>query len=241
MIGTKLSDEKKDYLDVKYDKNEKPLTNFPEKLIHHLVEKFQLDPNSVILELGCGRCETLRVFSELGFSAFGVDSSKKSKEYAPNSIKEVKISDLENDELPFSSEQFDIIFSKSVIEHISDPSSLMKEILRILKPGGIVITLTPEWVSQIETFYEDPTHVHPYQPKGLEDLLIMSGFTDTSSEIFFYHEYLWNSTFWRSIASILQKFISTKGGRRLSTLTGNKFLRWSVEKQVLGVGKKPVL
>ena len=117
----------------------------------------------------------------------------------------------------------------------------MKEILRILKPGGIVITLTPEWVSQIETFYEDPTHVHPYQPKGLEDLLIMSGFTDTSSEIFFYHEYLWNSTFWRSIASILQKFISTKGGRRLSTLTGNKFLRWSVEKQVLGVGKKPVL
>ena len=198
-----LDTEKKDYLDIKYDQNDKPLTNFPEKLINYLVERFELNPNSKILELGCGRCETLQAFSNMGFSAFGVDSSEKAKKFSSESILEVKTSDLENDALPFSSEQFDIIFSKSVIEHISNPSLLMKEISRTLKPKGILIILTPEWTSQIEVFFEDPTHVHPYKVKGLSDLLKINGFTNIESEIFYYHDLLWKSSFWRSIAKFL--------------------------------------
>ena len=233
-----LDTEKKDYLDIKYDKNDKPLTNFPEKLIQYLVDRFQLKPDSKILELGCGRCETLQAFSNMGFSTFGVDSSEKAKEYASKSITEVKVSDLENDELPFSSEQFDIIFSKSVIEHISNPSLLMKEISRTLKPKGILIILTPEWTSQMEVFFEDPTHVHPYQVKGLADLLKINGFVNIKSEIFYYHDLLWKSSFWRSIAKFLRIFLTTRKARNMSERTKNNFYRWSVEAQILCHGYK---
>ena len=233
-----LDTEKKDYLDIKYDQNDKPLTNFPEKLINYLVERFELNPNSKILELGCGRCETLQAFSNMGFSAFGVDSSEKAKEFESESILEVKTSDLENDELPFSSEQFDIIFSKSVIEHISNPSLLMKEISRTLKPKGILIILTPEWTSQMEVFFEDPTHVHPYQVKGLSDLLKINGFTNIESEIFYYHDLIWKSNFWRSIAKFLRVFLNTKKARNMTQKTKNNFYRWSVEAQILCHGYK---
>ena len=233
-----LDTEKKDYLDIKYDETDKPLTDFPDKLTRYLTDRFQLKSNLNILELGCGRCETLNAFSNLGFTTFGVDSSEKAKEYASKSVVEVKVSDLENDELPYSSEQFDVIFTKSVIEHISNPSLLMKEISRTLKPKGLLIVLTPEWTSQMEVFFEDPTHVHPYQVKGLSDLLKINGFIDISSEIFYYHDLLWKSTFWRSIAKFLRIFLNTRKARNMTEKTKNDFYRWSVEAQILCYGYK---
>ena len=228
-----------DYLDIKYNEQEKPKTGFPYQLAEYLVNRFELKSGQKLFEIGCGRCEMLNSFSKLGFEISGVDSSERARNFAPTNISKLEILDISKNNLPFDNNEFDVIFTKSVIEHISDPTQLMKEILRILKPKGLIIVLTPDWVSQMETFYEHPTHVHPYQPKGLEDLLIMSGFINTNSENFFYNENLWNSSFWRFIGSILRKFISTKKGRSLANLTGIKFLRWSVEKQVLGYGYKP--
>ena len=227
-----------DYLDVTYDENEKPRTDFPFNLTKYLVDRFHLKKNSKILDVGCGRCEVLDAFNKLGLNISGVDVSERIRGFAPKAISKLEILDFSKENLPFDDDEFDVIFTKSVIEHVSDPTHLMKEILRILKPGGIFISLTPEWASQMKTFYDDPTHVHPYQPKGLKDLLILSEFKDVHAEIFYYHELLWKSSFWRFFASILRKFISNKTGRSLTASTGIKLFRWSVERQILGYGYK---
>ena len=227
-----------DYLDVTYTENDKPRTDFPFKLAKHIVDKFDLKENNKILDVGCGRCEVLTAFGQLGLDISGVDASERIQSFAPKEISKLEILDFSKENFPFDDNEFDIIFTKSVIEHINDPTHLMKEILRILKPGGIFISLTPEWASQIKTFYDDPTHVHPYQPKGLKDLLILSGFKDAHAEIFYYHELLWSSSFFTFIASILRKIISNKTGRSLTASTGIKLFRWSVEGQILGYGYK---
>jgi len=230
--------EKKDYLDVKYDTTEKPLTEFPLKLAEYIIKRFNLKPKSKFFEIGCGRCETLSAFSKLGLDVSGVDSSKRAKEFAPKNISKLEILDISKDKLPFEDNEFDVIFTKSVIEHISDPKFLITEIFRVLKPGGIFIVLTPDWISQMHTFYEDPTHVHPYQLKGLEDLFKMNGFKNIKTEWFFYHELIWKSSFWRFISSIMQRLYSTKTARNLTKSTGVKFFRWGVERQLLGYGYK---
>jgi len=226
-----------DYLDVTYDENEKPRTDFPFNLAKYLVDRFHLE-NSKILDVGCGRCEVLDAFNKLGLDISGVDASERIRGFAPKAISKLEILDFSKENLPFDDDEFDVIFTKSVIEHVSDPTHLMKEILRILKPRGIFISLTPEWASQMKTFYDDPTHVHPYQLKGLKDLLILSEFKDVHAEIFYYHELLWKSSFWRFFASILRKFISNKTGRSLTESTGIKLFRWGVERQILGIGYK---
>jgi len=226
-----------DYLDVTYDENEKPRTDFPFNLAKYLVDRFHLE-NSKILDVGCGRCEVLDAFNKLGLDISGVDASERIRGFAPKSVSKLEILDFSKENFPFDDNEFDVIFTKSVIEHVSDPTHLMKEILRILKPGGVFISLTPEWASQMKTFYDDPTHVHPYQLKGLKDLLILSEFKDVHAEIFYYHELLWKSSFWRFFASILRKFISNKTGRSLTESTGIKLFRWSVERQILGIGYK---
>lgn len=235
-----MSDKSKsiDYLDVEYDENEIPRTDFPFNLAKHIVDRFHLKKNSKILDVGCGRCEILDAFKQLGLDISGVDASERIRVFAPKDISKLEILDFSKENIPFDDDEFDVIFTKSVIEHIHDPTLLMKEILRILKPGGIFISLTPEWASQMKTFYDDPTHIHPYQPKGLKVLLILSEFKDVHAEIFYYHELLWSSSFCRFFASVLRKLISNKTGRSLTDFTGIKLFRWSVERQILAYGHK---
>ncbi|HVI11157.1 MAG TPA: class I SAM-dependent methyltransferase [Candidatus Binatia bacterium] len=46
-------------------------------------------------------------------------------------------------QLPFTSETFSLVFSRSVFEHLVEPDEVMAEINRTLKPGGICVILTP--------------------------------------------------------------------------------------------------
>jgi SAM-dependent methyltransferase len=43
---------------------------------------------------------------------------------------------------PYADRSFDIIFSRFVFEHIADPDFVARELLRILKPGGVIASLT---------------------------------------------------------------------------------------------------
>jgi SAM-dependent methyltransferase len=45
--------------------------------------------------------------------------------------------------LPFKAQTFDVVFSHSVVEHLSDPLRSFREIARVLKPGGVLLLQTP--------------------------------------------------------------------------------------------------
>ncbi len=47
--------------------------------------------------------------------------------------------------LPFRSQSFDIVIGSEVIEHIPDHHRAMQEIVRVLKPGGILVVSVPRW------------------------------------------------------------------------------------------------
>ena len=85
---------------------------------------------------------------------------------------------FECDKLPFENDSIDIIVSLAVIEHIFNPDNFLTEILRVMKPGGILYITTPNWNYDYKAFYNDPTHVKPYTPSTLERILSMYGFSN---------------------------------------------------------------
>lgn len=47
--------------------------------------------------------------------------------------------------LPFASRMFDFIYCSHVLEHIPDDRTAMRELQRVLRPGGMAMILTPLW------------------------------------------------------------------------------------------------
>ena len=62
-----MKKDKNDYVSIIYDEKRTPKTNYPNKLIRYLSERFGLDGNITLVELGCGRGEFLFEFQEFGF------------------------------------------------------------------------------------------------------------------------------------------------------------------------------
>jgi len=57
--------------------------------------------------------------------------------------------------LPFKDNDYDLIFCNHVLEHIPDDTKAMKELYRVLKPGGMAILQIPQELDRVTTFEDD--------------------------------------------------------------------------------------
>lgn len=75
------------------------------------------------------------------------------------------VADLEG-RLPFADDSFDNIFAVHVLEHIRDLLGLMRELHRILRPGGVLHVLSPHW--RFVNAVADPTHVRYFDVQTMK-------------------------------------------------------------------------
>lgn len=225
----------KSYLEVVYDEKRTPKTDYPDKLARYLHKRFELNEGDKLLEIGPGRGDFLLAFKKIGLLCYAVDI-----EVDPNLSKEVDVKkgNVERGQLPYDDGEFDVVYHKSLIEHLESPNELMKETYRVLKPGGKVIILTPDWASQMKVFYEDITHKRPYDRTALADTLMMYGFKNITAEKFHQLPAVWKIPPLKIITAIMRVFLSTPVARKIAKVTHIKFFRWAVELMVLGVGEK---
>jgi len=93
-----------------------------------------------VLDLSCAGGATPRMLAEKGFRTVATEYSFLP--FLGNHILRVGGVDL-NDPLPFRSSSFDGVNLTEVIEHIEHQAQLIREIARVLKPGGVAVISTP--------------------------------------------------------------------------------------------------
>jgi 2-polyprenyl-3-methyl-5-hydroxy-6-metoxy-1,4-benzoquinol methylase len=145
-----------------------------------------------LLDVGAGRGELLRVARQEGWDATGIETSPTFAEYAARySGAEVIQKSLE--ECAFPEGTFDAVVLGAVLEHLYNPGEVVREIARILKPGGALFIDVPneaglyfklgnlyqrlrrrDWVVNLAPTFE-PYHVFGFTPKSLRALLAKNG------------------------------------------------------------------
>ena len=221
----------KDYLTVEYNESERPLTDYPEKLAKYLFEKHAMQSGQRLLEIASGRSELASAFSSLGLNVLATDGSPEAEIYAKNHGIDFKSLIIEsNKPMEFESNEFDIVFCKSFIEHLHEPLSFFTEVHRILRPGGMAIFLTPDWEANYKIFFDDVTHVQPFTQVSLKQILDLSGYKSISTYRFRQLPQTWKWPFLNLVCRTVTPFTSSR--------SKHKFLRWSRELMLSGVGYK---
>ena len=86
--------------------------------------------------------------------------------------------DFEKDKFKNKDNEFDLVISLAVLEHIKNPNLFLDECKRVLKKNSFLYLSTPNWKYTKDSFWDDPTHVKPYTDTSLNDILTSKGFTN---------------------------------------------------------------
>jgi 2-polyprenyl-3-methyl-5-hydroxy-6-metoxy-1,4-benzoquinol methylase len=141
----------------------------------------ELTTGARILDLGCGRGVILGALAEQGFEVHGLEISAEAARGADPRA-EIRIAENLTD-AEYRTASFDQVIIWHVLEHINDPVGTLREVHRILKPGGRLIVAVPNFSSLqarctgAAWFHLDlPRHVYHFPLPALRQLLTLTGF-----------------------------------------------------------------
>ncbi|WP_192764291.1 class I SAM-dependent methyltransferase [Actinomadura algeriensis] len=159
-------------------------------------QRFRVAPGDRILDMGCGagrhafelyrRGAHVVAFDQDADELAGVEKMFGAMRLAGEVSDDAAAETVQGDalELPFPDDHFDAIVASEVLEHIPDDMRAMRELLRVLRPGGRLAATVPSWLPErvcwalSEDYHTAPGgHVRIYTRAELEAKLKATGFT----------------------------------------------------------------
>jgi SAM-dependent methyltransferase len=118
--------------------------------LHFLREHGRLRPGDRILEIGSGRGALLRHLLAQGLDVRGVEINPDRIAESRALYGALPIEQVDGTRVPFDAATFDVVLSFDVFEHIRDSDGHLREVARVLRPGGRYLLQTPnKWTNTI--------------------------------------------------------------------------------------------
>ncbi len=113
-----------------------------------------------VLEIGTG-CGVNHIVwqKKYGINGWGVEPEGEGFENSAsvardliraNGLDPARIKNAPGEAMPFPNGSFDIVYSSNVLEHVLDPAKVLREAVRVLKPGGTLQIVCPNYLSYFD-------------------------------------------------------------------------------------------
>jgi SAM-dependent methyltransferase len=143
----------------------------------------ELVPTGRLLEVGCGYGYFLKCALDAGYDAYGIDLSPEAVAQAQARFPGRVFRGLLEETPEIQGQAFDVVFASHLIEHLTEPAAFLRAAGRLLRPGGLVVLVTPNIKSLLARFsgsrwvsFKIPEHVSYYDPRTITELLRRSGY-----------------------------------------------------------------
>ena len=134
-----------------------------------------------VLDIGCGRGLLLNKLKERGWDPQGTELSEDAAAYARDRLN-LPVTTETLEDAHFPDNEFDLVILWHVLEHVPDPRGTLKEIGRVLKPGGALLVAVPNFGSPEARFsgagwfhLDVPRHLTHFTFRSLSEALRAAG------------------------------------------------------------------
>jgi SAM-dependent methyltransferase len=144
-----------------------------------------------ILDIGCGYGFFLGEMQQRGWQTQGIEISAVGRAYAQQTWN-IRVHAEPLEALTLPENHFDVVTLFYVIEHLFDPLSLLREVWRILKPGGLLLLRWPHTAPMLKIlgpfvknydYFHTPFHLYDFSPSTIAKLLEQAGFAGAATRI----------------------------------------------------------
>ena len=149
------------------------------------------DNKSMVLDVGCGMGALSEAIQNKGHIVWGIDLNEEAAQIAAKRIAKVindDLTDITSIKSEIGNQKFDYLVFADILEHIYDPTNILKEYLAFLKDGGYVLISLPNtvaWTNRIkfllgkfeyaDTGIMDRDHIRFFTLKTAKNLVTSAG------------------------------------------------------------------
>jgi SAM-dependent methyltransferase len=237
------------YLETIYFTEEYGPEFYPQKLCSHIYDAYYRDYVEKkkakrekgpfrILDIGSGKGNHLVGFGRCGLKPYGLDKRDECVKVLEKF--DIRECNIEKEKFPFRDNYFDFVFSKSVLEHVNNTDNMLQEAKRVLKPGGIAVMMTPDWRSEVRSFWDDYTHVKAFTRKSLQNAMKINTFGDVKCIRFFQLPFLWKYPWLKPVVWFFKLMPNFLIWKNFDESRDRKLIRFSKYEMLLAKGVKPL-